>query len=183
MSITPTEAADALRDIDQSATHSRQLKGYRHAAPYFFMWGLIWIVGYTATGISPSNAWLWVPLAIGGMIGSFVTGRFQARLKANRASPLRVGLTWAVVIAFYVAVLVVMQPHELNQYGAFPALLASMIYAVIGVWFLPRWLWLGIGIFAATLAGYYLLAPWFSFWMAAVGGGGLFLTGFWMRKV
>lgn len=183
MNITPTEAADALRDIDQSATHSRQLKGYRHAAPYFFMWGLIWIVGYTATGISPANAWLWMPLAAGGATGSFIIGRFQARPQANRVSPVRVGLTWAAVTAFYVAVLLVMRPHELNQFSAFPALLAAVIYALIGVWFLPRWLWLGLGIFVATLAGYYLLAPWFSFWMAAVGGGGLFLTGFWMRKV
>lgn len=182
MTITPTEAADALRDIQRSATHSRQLKGYEYAAPYFFMWGLIWIVGYGATGLDPANAWLWMPLAVGGVVGSFILGRRQGRIQSNRLSPVRVSLTWAVITAFYVAVLVVMQPRELNQFSAFPALLASAVYALIGVWYLPRWLWLGLGIFVATLAGYYLLAPWFSFWMAVVGGGGLFLSGFWMRK-
>ena len=154
MNLTPSEAADALRDIDQSATHSRQLKGYRHAAPYFFMWGLIWIIGYTATGISPSNGWLWLPLALGGMIGSFVIGRIQSRQQANRISPVRTGLTWVVAIAFYVATLAVLQPHDANQFSAFPALLMSAVYAVIGIWYLPRWLILGACIFAATLAGY-----------------------------
>lgn len=183
MNISPTEAADALREIDASADHSRQLKGYEHAAPYFFLWGAIWIIGYGATGMSPRNAVIWLPLALVGMVATIVIGlRQRHRFPDQRKFGMRMGLTWWVIIAFYVATLAVLQPHESNQFGAFPALLLSVIYAAIGIWFLPRWLWLGIGIFAATLIGYYLLAPWFSFWMAAVGGGGLFLAGFWMRK-
>ncbi len=45
----------------------------------------------------------------------------------------------------------------------------------------PRLIWLGAAVAAATMGGYFFLAPWFAFWMAAVGGGGLILTGFWMR--
>lgn len=185
MSITPTEAADALRDIAASADHSRQLKGYEHAAPYFFLWGAIWIIGYGATGMSPRYGIIWLPLGLVGMAASFIIGLRQKRSHtiSQRKFGVCMGLTWWVFIAFYAATLAVLQPHTPNQSGAFPALLMSAIYAGVGIWFLPRWLWLGIGIFTATLIGYFFLAPWFSFWMAAVGGGGLVLTGFWMRKV
>jgi hypothetical protein len=38
------------------------------------------------------------------------------------------------------------------------------------------------GVFAASLVGYFFFQPWLAFWMAAVGGGGLFVGGLWLRR-
>jgi hypothetical protein len=46
-----------------------------------------------------------------------------------------------------------------------------------------RFLYAGIALGALTLIGWFWLPHYFLPWMAAVGGGALILTGFWLRKV
>lgn len=183
MNITPTEAADALRDIDATAQRSREFKGYRIAAPYFFLWGAIWIVGYGATGISPGYGVVWLPLTVIGMAASaFVGWRNRKQGSAGKAYGQRMWLSFVAVAVFITATYAILAPHDMNQTNAFPALVTGMAYAIAGIWSSRRYLWLGAAIVAATMLGFIYLAPWFSFWMAAVGGGGLILTGFWMRQ-
>jgi hypothetical protein len=57
------------------------------------------------------------------------------------------------------------------------------IYASIGLWLGTRFVLTGLGVIALTLGGYFLLREHFLMWMALVGGGGLILAGFWLRKV
>ncbi len=183
MNITPTEAAEALRDIDATALRSREFKSYRIAAPYFFIWGVIWILGYGATGLSPRYGIAWLPLTFIGVVLNAYIGWRNRRQESGSA---RQGtMWWATFIAFALfiaATYAILPPHEVNQMNAFPALVTAMAYGLAGIWSnRPRLIWLGAAVAAATMGGYFFLAPWFAFWMAAVGGGGLILTGFWMR--
>lgn len=188
MNITPTEAADALRDIDATAQRSREFKGYRIAAPYFFLWGAIWIVGYGASGISPGAGRLWLPLSIFGMAASAYIGwrsrgqEGRTQAGAGKAYGQRMWMTFIAFAVFITATYAILPPHESNQMNAFPALVTGMAYTIAGIWASRRYLWLGAAIIAATMLGFLYLAPWFAFWMAAIGGGGLILTGFWMRN-
>ena len=184
MNISATEAREALREIDASAERSREFKGYRLAAPYFFTWGVIWILGYGATGLDSRYGLAWAPLTV---LGILISASFGRRDRVQDGHGARYGKRlWASAIAFALfitATYAVLPPHELNQMNAFPALVTAMGYALAGLWtHRLRLTWLGAAIAAATMGGYFFLAPWFSFWMAAVGGGGLILTGFWMRK-
>jgi hypothetical protein len=185
MSISPLEAADALREIKASAARSREFKGYRLAAPYFFVWGAVWILGYGATGIAPRYGVAWLPLTIAGIAASAYIG-WRNRKQDEPGAP-RIGRAWgASFIAFALfitATYAILPPHDVNQMNAFPALVTAMSYALAGLWTnRVRLTWLGAAIAAATMGGFFFLTPWFAFWMAAVGGGGLILTGFWMRK-
>lgn len=182
MNITPTEAANALRDIDATARRSREFKGYRIAAPYFFLWGAIWIVGYGASGVSPEAGHLWLPLSILGMAASAYIGWRNRAQGSDKAYGVRMWGSFIAFAVFIAATYAILPPHSANQLNAFPALVTGMAYTIAGIWASRRYLWLGAGVIAATMLGYVYLAPWFAFWMAAVGGGGLILTGFWMRK-
>jgi hypothetical protein len=185
MNISPTEAADALRDIQASADQAREFKGYRLAAPHFFLWGTIWIIGYGASGLSPVAGRLWLPLTVIGIVASAFIGWRNRGQKAPGSAGYgrRMWLTSIAFALFITATYAILPPHTANQMNAFPALLTGMAYALAGVWSGRRRLvMLGAVVAAATMVGYFFLAPWFAFWMAAVGGGGLILTGFWMRK-
>ena len=184
MNISPTEAADALRDIAASADRAREFKGYRMAAPYFFLWGTIWIIGYGVSGLAPHYANLWAPLSVIGMVVSAVIGwRHRRNMVTGAAYGKRMWLSFATFAIFITATYAILPPHSLNQMNAFPALLTGTAYALSGVWSgRARLLILGAVVVAATMGGYFFLAPYFAFWMAVVGGGGLILTGFWMRK-
>jgi len=185
MTVSPADAALALREIDASASRSREFRGYRIAAPHFFLWGAIWIIGYGVTGFDVhTGGILWLVLTVAGLAASVAMTRGQhGRLgDAARKAGQRVGLSSLAFVAFMIATYAILPPHTVNQMNAFPALLVGMSYVIVGIWMYRRFLWLGAAIIAATLLGYFLLAPWFSFWMAAVGGGGLVLTGLWMRR-
>ena len=185
MAITTTEAAAALRDISAADARSREFKGYRRGAPYFLLWGIIWVVGYGLAGLSPRYGVAWFPLSLIGSIASAVIGRRQRRRESDRGAAratLRYAGTCFAYLLFLIAAYAVLPPHEPNQLCAFPALFIGTMYLMAGIWIYQRYLWVGMVLIVATLGGYFLLAPWFSYWLAVVGGGALILTGLWMRK-
>ena len=179
MTISPQQAAEALRDVRDVESRSRELAGYEQGARHFFLWGGIWIVGYGVSGLDPSYSVVWLPLAILGWLASAIMGLRTPRAKGvNR----KIGFSTIVAVVFTVAVVAVLRPTGANDIAALPPLVLAGAYCIAGVWALPRYFWIGAGIFALTLGGYFLLAPWFSFWMAGVGGGALLLSGLWLLK-
>lgn len=191
MTISPEQAAAALRDIDDTSARSRRLSAYAQGSPYFFLWGIIWIVGYLATALAPgaaNTAWLFLWAA--GIAGGVLIARRRARLAgwdaeeaaSRKRFSRRLLTSWLVLIVFWMATYAILQPHAVNQFSAFPALLMGAVYAFVGVIWLPRYLPVGLIVMAATVFGYFYLVPWFAYWLALVGGAGLLLTGVWLRK-
>ena len=185
MSISQQQAADALRDIDVTETRSRALRNYQHGSPILFMWGVIWVIGYAASGLNPMAPLIWIPLTIAGILGSALLRRRALKGAADtmdRTKGLRIGLTSMVYFGFCCAAYAVMQPHNPVAYMAFPPLMVALSYSMVGIWFLPRYLWLGIALFALTVGGFFYVPEWFAYWMAIVGGGSLMLGSLWLRK-
>lgn len=180
MSISPIQAAEALKDIETAAARSNDLKSYTIGAPILIMWGVICMMGYGAGAVSPSYGVIWLPLSAVGAIATFLMAR-RAKRGGNGRIGARIGWTWVALLVFYFAAFAVLRPSEPNQFAAFPALLAGLSYVLMGIWTSRRYIVLGVAVAALTLLGYFALAPFFSLWMAVVMGGGLVLGGFWLK--
>jgi hypothetical protein len=187
MGISRTEAASALTDIEQTAGRSRVLKGYQIAGPILMVWGLVWAIGYSAMGLLPAERWglVWLALDVAGIVATLLLSRRPLALSKAAGRPgtgWRIGASTVAITAFIVASYVVFQPTTIAPGMVYPGLVAGLVYAGVGIVFMPRFLWIGAGVFVASLVGYFLFQPWLAFWMAAVGGGGLFVAGLWLRR-
>jgi hypothetical protein len=182
MPLSAAEAAETLRNIDLTARRSSNVYGYQAAAPHLMLWGVIWALGYSVTYLKAGWNVSWIVLIVAGMIGSFWIG---ARMKpAGKDYDWRFGATALAVFLFIFAIFAIMPPHSSAQTGAFFPILVALFYSLIGIWTRgPRILITGIAIAVLTLVGFFFLQVYFPLWMAAVGGGGLILGGFWLRKV
>jgi len=184
MPLTPNEAADALRDIEQTGRRSGEAFGYRISAPYLVIWGVVWIVGYSGTDLAPRySGILWSSLIIlATAINLFVGYRVSYHAGMGRkGNGWRYGALVAVFWLFLIATYTVFGEAGPRQQGAFVPLAIAAIYAGTGLWTGLRFVVLGGTVAALTLLGFFYVHEHFYLWMAVVGGGGLVLAGLWMR--
>lgn len=183
MAISPSEAAEALQDIDSTERRTRMSGAYAIGSPHLILWGIIWVAGYTACGLTQPGQWglIWLPLVLAGIVGAIVLAQ---RLPATKTAwPVASTMLLAVATAlFMVAVYAVFQPATPLPYLIFPALVAAIIYVTIGLIALPRYAWIGAAVFLAVMAGWLFAQPLLPFVIAAAGGGGLILGGLWLRQ-
>ena len=57
-----------------------------------------------------------------------------------------------------------------------------LVYTIAGLWVGHAFVVIGLSITALTLIGYFFIGDTFDLWMAFVNGGGLMLSGLWMRR-
>jgi hypothetical protein len=184
LGISKTDAASALTDIESAARRSGLLKGYHVAGPIMMAWGVIWAAGYSAMGLLEPERWglVWLVLDVVGIVSSIVLGRRSGKGAAKGAYGWKFGAGILAVAAFVCATFAVFQPTSIEAAIVYPGLVTGLVYSGVGVAYAPRYLWIGAAVFAASLVGYFLFQPWLAFWMAAVGGGGLFVAGLWLRR-
>ena len=187
MSLSPEQARDALRDVEQTTKHSATLHGYEAMAPYLILWGAIWVIAYGANDLAPHaiGQWAWPVLGGLGWIASMLIGM---RRKSADARGAGMWLRWFGVFVAYAVfatgVGAIMRPTSDAQVGAFVPLIVALTYALVGIFFnATRLVIAGATIAALTLGGYFYLPSHFMLWMALVGGGALILAGVWMRQV
>jgi hypothetical protein len=187
MSLSPNEAADALRDIAAVETRSHRLYGYRQGSPHLILWGVLWAIGYGLNEPWPQQGRaIWSALVAIGLVGGFLIVLRSHAQRANRtgAKP-RIYWRFPAIaltgLAFVFASIAVMGPAGGRQIGAFIPLVVAAGYAVMGFWLGLRFTIAGAVLAALTLVGFFLLPAHFSPWMAVVGGGTLMLSGFWLR--
>ncbi|CAN5421944.1 hypothetical protein BH10PSE3_BH10PSE3_18530 [soil metagenome] len=182
MGISKTEAASALTDIESMAGRSRLFRGYHVAGPILMVWGVIWALGYSGMGLLPSEQWglIWLPLDAIGIVASIVLGR-RGKGRAGAAPAWKMWAGALTIVAFMTATYAVFQPTSTDTLIVFPGMIAGLIYAGFGIVSAPRYLWIGTAVFIASLVGFYFFQPYLAFWMAAAGGGGLFVSGLWLR--
>jgi hypothetical protein len=187
MPLSREQAQDALRDAEQTTRRSATIYGYEAAAPYLILWGVIWMLAYGASDLSPfMAAWAWPVLGTAGWIASIAMS--WQRKGADRMSGARLSLRWFLVFVAYAVYVVgvgaIMRPTQDAQVGAFVPMIVALTYALVGIFFNATRLTIaGAAIAALTLGGYFYLPSHFMLWMAFVGGGALILAGLWMRKV
>lgn len=185
MSMSREEASAALATVEQVDHRVGVLSGYRDSAGHFFLWGVIWIVGYGLTGVRPEYVdATWLLLDAAGFVGSYLIGRAVARRRGQSSAHYRARYAGGIAtfLGLYFAILYVFPPREMDQVAALPALLIAAAYLVTGLFRGTRWVVAGMVLGTMTVAGFALLPANFMLWMAAVGGGTLLTTGFWLRR-
>jgi len=182
MSLSSKEAAESLSDVERAARRSAQAFGYRKASPHLILWGLVWLVGYSATDLRPADAGpIWLALVATACAIGFLQVRSDSSAGA-KGSWRMLGLT-AITCLFVGAIFATLGPVSGKQIGIFAPLLVGAIYAGMGLWLGLRFVVTGVAITALTLGGYFYLPEHFLLWMAFVTGGGLILAGVWFRTV
>jgi hypothetical protein len=186
MTMSRDEAQEALRDITKTQQRSSTAYGYSKAAPHFFLWGIIWVLGYGGGYLEPRWNFLFPLLSSLGIVGSFIIGW---RIKTQSAR-MNSGMSWrywatvVVVLLFVAAFFAIMRPVSGMQVGAFFPILVGLFYSLAGIWTnARRMIVAGLVIGALTLVGYFYLPAYFAIWMAIVGGAALILGGFWLRSI
>ncbi|MEP7359172.1 MAG: hypothetical protein ABI847_18115 [Anaerolineales bacterium] len=181
--ISAEQAADALKEVTAVERRSAEAYSYSRTAPYCFVWGVVWLLGYGAQALVPAGQWLgwwWMGLSLAGAAISIVLGSTENARRTGRS--WRVGMLFLIIWLFTACLFAVLHPKDSLQVGAYFPLLFSAIYAAIGLWLGLRYILVGVFMAAATLGAFFFLHEYFFHWMALVGGGSLLLTGLWMRQ-
>jgi hypothetical protein len=187
--ISKSEAASALRDIE--LVHRRTTRGgaYAKASPHLLIGGLVWAAGYGACAVLPPERWgtIWIPLSLAGLVGSYAVGHLSHQREPRNpaaAAGSAAHILWIMVttVSFIVSTFMLFQPTDPVAFLAFPALVMAFVYVLLGSVGLPRFRWLGAGMFAMLVIGLVLQREAIAIWVAAAGGGGLILGGLWLRK-
>ncbi len=183
MPLSPSEAADALRDINRTEEHSSILHGYRKSSPFLIVWGVMWALGYGGTYFFPPYTNLiWLCVATVGTIISTIIGmRFKPT--DERKFSWKFLFTWLSALGAIASVLTIFFPFSGMQIGSLFPLMIGWAYVVLGIWVGARIAITGLLLVALTLIGFFYLPAYFMLWMAVVGGGGLILGGIWLRSV
>jgi hypothetical protein len=182
--ISPEQAAEALQQAAAAEKRSSQAYMYQRFAPYLFLWGAIWIVGYGATDLAPRwSGWTWIGLILVALAISMAIGRNADPARLGPRSNWRYALFFTAAWAFFASTYAIMAPVSGMQQGAFPPLVVAFLYILLGLWTGPRLAIAGLAVGALTLGGFFYLPQHFLLWEAFVGGGALILAGIWFRRV
>lgn len=190
MNVTREEAAKALADIDKASDRVFQLQGYHHGAPYFIIWGLVWLAANSASYFLTDAARYAWPIALAfGFVASMIVGILQSRKwpkgktasAAERRLGSRMGMTAGIVMLFIVCITLIAQPTDSREINAMISIVFPFLYMAGGIWAGWRLFAIGLVTGAAIIFGYFWLAEHFELWMGLFGGGSLIAGGIWLR--
>jgi hypothetical protein len=191
MSISPQEADEALKAIHSADRRVWQMQGYRFAAPMLILWGVIWAVANATTDFNHdagNRVWVW-----GSLLGAVLTAVMIARqtlqrrragvqLPEERQTGTSFALTGCTVMAYFIAMFLVLAPLSARQGNAFISLFWAFAYMFGGAWLGLRLFITGLVAAVAMVIGYRYVHDHYYLWMAVFGGGSLILGGLWLRK-
>lgn len=177
------EAARALSDIDDIVRRVRQSRTYEIASLMIILWGVLVLAGnlanYSWTRQGPA---IWIGVNLVGMAGSLAIAVSYARRQGGMRIGVRVLAAFLMIFAFGILASSVLGRFGPREMATFWPIYSMLFYCIAGLWFGYAFLALGVGISALVLVGYFFIGgEAFLLWMAVVNGGGLILSGLWMR--
>lgn len=180
MTITPQEAARALKEVEDVADRSLTLKAYRAASPALILWGCVWFVVNLCCDRWPQSAGaFWLVGDTVGILGSVILG---AGDKAARRVQWRSLATVLVALACAAAVAAMAQIRSTETLTAFYSLLVGGAYMIWGVWRGVRIFTLGLMVVMISMFAGLAHPPHAHLLLAVNGGGALILAGLWFRR-
>ena len=185
MAIGREDAVQALKDAETAAGRSHRLHGYRDASGFLILWGLVWAFMDIGFYFVPA-AGNWMSLAgdLIGVAGSIVLGMRIRRRQGGfgQTSSLGTALLIALGIGLFGLGMSVVTPmHSADQAQAAAGVAVGCAYIVLGGARGLRLVAVGLAMVALTLLGWVYAREQFMLLMALGGGGGLVLSGLWLR--
>jgi len=190
MNVSREEAAKALDDIGKASDRIVQLKGYHHGAPFFVIWGLVWLGANSTMQFRPDlGNWAWGVGIAAGMVLSTVLGIMMSRKvpagahsSADAATGRKIGLTSGIMLAFIFTVVWIASPETKREVNAIISIMFPFLYMAAGVWAGWRLFAIGLVTAAAIIGGYVWVGEYYWLWMGVFAGGSLIAGGLWLRS-
>jgi hypothetical protein len=190
MNVTREEAAKALAEIDKANDRVITLQGYRHGAPFFIVWGLVWLGANTTMQFRPDlGNWAWgigvtAGAVLSTILGVMMSGKVASgtRTAADAAIGRKIGLTSCIMLVFIFTVVWIANPETNREMNAIISIMFPFIYMAAGVWAGWRLFAIGLVTAAAIIGGYFWIADYYWLWMGVFAGGCLIAGGLWLRK-
>lgn len=184
MTVDRKEASALLSDVAGIEDRVRQMLVYSRVSTYLFLWGGLWLLGFTANYFfrEQSNL-IWLVIQ---PIGFLATVAMVARRVSRSGAgsffvAARAGLSVLAIVLFGTLWIHMTNMGWREQVTFWPTFLSLLLF-LFGLW-AGRAISLGaIGLFALSLIGYYVAGPYLHLWMAVVFGGALIAGGFWLRR-
>jgi len=181
--IDARQAAQTLSDIDDIVRRVRQSRTYDVASRMIILWGVLVLAGNLANYPWPRQAaYIWIGVNVVGTVGSLAIAFSFARRKSGQRIGGRILLAFVLIFSFGILCSCVLGHFGPREMATFWPIYSMLFYCIAGLWFGYAFLALGLGISALVLIGYFFITgDGFLLWMAAVNGGGLIVSGLWMR--
>ena len=184
MTIDHSEASAALDDIKDMVARVRQSRVYDRASLIAIACGVLVAIGNVANFLAP-RYWspIWVTVNVLNVVVVAAVSIVDYPKTGLRSFDVRIFAAFVLFFAFGVLTTGVLGHFGGRELGAFWPIYFMMFYCLAGLWFGWAFLVIGLSIIALTLIGYFFVGgAAFLLWMAAVNGGGLILSGLWMRR-
>ena len=197
MTLDKSGAAEALAEIGQSQKRSAMLYAYATSAPYLFLTGAMWMSAdllfqFTEFG----KHWAW-PLISGVSLPLYIgLAIYQSRRRWPKTAASGAAQTgnldthfwkgmaiWVLIFAFVGRTFRIFWPISGVQVHSFIGLLTGIAYTIFGLWMGKRILATGLAIAALTMIAFFQIHEYYTAFMGVVCGGGMMLSGLWLRRV
>jgi hypothetical protein len=180
--IDSKEAAAALSDIDDMVARVRQSRIYDQASQIAIISGALVFAGNIANYFAAHYAFfIWPTVNILNVVAVVVIS-LPGPKRVARTFDFRVLAAFLLFFAFGIFCAVVLGHFGPREMGTFWPIYYMLFYCIAGLWFGRAFLAIGLAITILTLIGYFFItSAAFLLWMAVVNGGGLIVSGLWMR--
>ncbi|MEE9512667.1 MAG: hypothetical protein V3V46_01200 [Anaerolineales bacterium] len=176
------EANESLDVVRQATELTRQAVARAGTGYMLIIWGIVWLVGFLGSQfLGEAQGYLWLVLdvfAIGGMTVVILKSRRRVRSTHGK----KIGIFWLALFVYGALIFWIAAPIRGNQYLLFITILVSFGYVVMGLWFSPPLLYIGLSITALAMVGWQLIPAYLGAWLALVGGGGLIASGIYIIR-
>jgi len=181
----PKEAAQALNDIENIVQRVRQSRIYDISSQIMIAAGVLVLAGNLANFAAPRQASvIWITVNVLTVASAAALSTMGGRMPGVQTFDFRVLAAFLLFYGFGFLCSVVLGHFGPRELGAFWAIYFMLFYSMAGLWFGHAFTAMGLAIIALTLIGYFFVEGGaFLLWMAAVNGGGLILSGLWMRRI
>ena len=183
MTIDRTEASAALADINDIVARVRQSRIYDRASLIAIACGVLVLVGNVANYSVPRyGGGIWITVNALNIVVVAVISFIDYPKSGIRSFDFRVLAAFLLFFSFGILATGVLGHFGPRELGTFWPIYFMLFYCLAGLWFGWAFLAIGLSIIALTLIGYFFVGGInFLLWMAVVNGGGLILSGLWMR--
>lgn len=184
MTVDREEASAMLHDVEDVESRIRQALIYANTGRYLFLWGTIFLVGFTCNYFfRPWSDDLWWALEF---VGLCVTVAFAAAHRrraqiAGTAILWRPAISIAAVVGFGSLWVRLLDMGWREQVTFWPTMLSFILF-LVGLWVGRTLALAALAIFAVALTGYFVAGPYLHLWMAVAMGGATIAGGFWLRR-
>jgi hypothetical protein len=181
--IDSKEASAALSDINAMVARVRQSRIYDLASRFMVIAGVFVTAGNLVNYVTPRHgAYIWLAINLLTLASSIAISVASRQRHGVDSFDGRVLAAFLLFYGFGLLCTGLLGHFGPRETGTFWPIYFMLFYCIAGLWFGRAFIAVGLAITVLTLIGYFFVTgDILLIWMAVVNGGGLILSGLWMR--